>query len=239
MDEIPNVMPIMVSFFTYGWVQQSIRCFQQHFPELKVLVIDNNPTSFTQMENWNWGRSKAVNKRWRSLYKYSLAERDWLKDQSNVILVQPDRKGNKQITHGLCVDFALNWCKENSVDIMLCVEPDISFNDVKWFYNSLEPLLDDKYWITGKPAPISKLDRWQTAIHPCPIMLKVDKIKHSFNHMNLDKRYYDFSQMVWHRCNEKGRAKLVSDMKDFEHFWHGSYQNIARNERNFPLVTFL
>ena len=234
---MPKVMPVMVSFFTYGWTQQCIRCFQKWFPELKIIVIDNNPTSLDQIENWNWKGNP--NKKWKCLFKFCLAERDWLKKQSNVILLQPDRADNKQFSHGMCVDFAYNWCKKNNIDIMLCVEPDNAFNGVEWFYQSLEPLLDDKCWITARKFNHGRFANSTKVAQPCPIMVKVDKIKWSFDQIILHQEYYDFAQMIWHKCREKGNAQYVEDTRKFWHYWGGSYKYIVRNERNCPYVTFL
>jgi len=235
MDEIPNVMPIMVSFFTDGWTQQCIRCFQDWFPELKILVVDNNPTSINQIENWNFLANP--NPKWRCLFKFCLAEREWLKEQSNVILLEPERKiANKQISHGQCVDIALNWCKENDIDIILCVEPDTAFFGVEWFYNQLEPILDDRWWMTATQLREKTLSH---AVQPCPLMVKVNKIEWSFDQCVLGKQYYDFGQMLWHKFHERGRAKLVGRAKDFKHYWGGSYRDMTRKGRNCSLVTFL
>jgi hypothetical protein len=249
MDETPKVMPVMVSFFTDGWTQQCIRCFQDWFPELKILVVDNNPTSADQIKGWNWCGNAG--QKWKCFFKYCLAERDWLEKQSNVILLKPDRKNNQQITHGKCIDLAADWCKENNFDIMLCVEPDNFFDKVEWFYALLEPLVLEDYWMTGRNYGRNLLSH---AVHPCPLMIKVNRIKcececeWSFDHVKKEKQYYDFAQWVWQKGHERGQAKLVDvevpvhhhhGWKGFRHFWSGSYNNFISNQRNCPLVTFL
>ena len=242
---MPKVMPVMVSFFTHGWTQQCVRCFQKWFPELKILVVDNNPTCKEQMKHWNWGT--RAGKKWNNFFPFCLAERDWLEKQDNVILIKPDRSllpANQQIRHGKAIDLALSWCKDNEFDIMLCIEPDNFFDKVEWFDALLEPLLED-YWITARNFAGGGLKK---AVHPCPLMIKTSKIEFSFNDVKKDRQYYDFAQWVWQKHNEIGRAKLVEieipvrhkkAWKGFRHFWSGSYNNFISNERNCPYVTFL
>jgi hypothetical protein len=229
-------MPVMVSFFTYGWTQQCILCFQKWLPELKILVVDNNPTHPRQMTDWNWC---DAGEKWNYFFPYCLAERDWLEQQDNVILLKPNRKGDQQIRHGEAIDFAVGWCKENNIDIVLCMEPDTSFKNIDWFYDLLDPILHQGKWIAAyKMSP--KLGREIShAVSPCPIMVKVDEIKWSFDHAKINRQYYDFAQWVWHKCKESDKSQIVHRSKGFKHHWSGSYNNFISKKRHCPYVTFL
>lgn len=201
-----------------------------------MLVVDNNPNNVRQMKDWNWGDNAA--KKWKNYIPYCLAERDWLEQQDNVILLKPERKKDQQIRHGEAIDLAVNWCKENNVDIMLCVEPDNSFTDISWFYDFLNPILHDDKWFVAYELH-NKPDKLSHAVGPCPIMVKVDEIKWSFNQVVIERQYYDFAQWVWQKCKERGRVQAVPRPKRFKHYWSGSYSNFIRNNRNCPYITFL
>jgi len=235
-----KVMPVMVSFFTYGWTQQCIRCFQDWFPELKVLVVDNNPTHKEQMKHWNWcGNPRS---KWNNFYPYCLAEREWLEQQDNVILIKPDKLNDRQTRHGEAIDLAVDWCKNQNFDIMLCIEPDVIIKDVIWFYDLLEPILDNDMWFTGVEMFSKNKNEIHTkhTVKPCPIMVRTDKIEWSFNDVIVDRKYYDFSHYVYHKFSERGRAKrFKKDFKGFIHSWSGSYTNFISNQRHCPYVTFL
>jgi hypothetical protein len=236
---MPKVMPVMVSFFTYGWTQRCVMCFQKWFPELKILVVDNNPTSIKQMEHWNWKYN--AKEKWKHFFPYCLAERDWLEQQDNVILLKPDikKKQLQQIRHGQAIDFAVNWCKENNIDIMLCMEPDSNFTDTLWFYDFLNPILHDDKWVAAFSLPPRPGKEMSHAVSPCPIMVKINEIKWSFDHVAIDQQYYDFAQWVWQKCKERGRSQIMPKPKGFKHFWSGSYRDFVRNSRNCPFITYL
>lgn len=187
-----KVMPVMVSFFTHGWMQQCVNYFRKWFPELKILVIDNNPDSRDQIKDWNF--TENPNPKWMAYFDFCLAESEWLSQQDDVILLKVDREDNRQITHGQTLDLALEWCKENNIPIMLCVEPDVEIKGTQWFYNLLKPIEEGKWASVRKfrkfqksypdlacPSMISNKNCYPRLA--CPSMFRVDKIKWSFTHV--------------------------------------------------------
>ena len=227
----------MVSFFTHGWIQNSIRSFGKYFPDMKILVVDNNPHYKEQCSEWNW--SNNIKTKWNAYFNFCLAEREWLKNQSNVILLDKEIT-TKQTTHGKCMDIALEWCKNNNKENMLCVEPDNSFSGNAWFHYLSDFLADDKHMVGIKFS-----DELSNHIHPCPILLKVNEIKWSFNGRHIGKQYFDCFQWVFHKLRERGKAELIvenfegSQGLGFKHYWSGSYNNFVSNNRNCPMVTFM
>lgn len=236
-----KVMPVMVSFFTHGWIQQCVQCFQRCLPELKIVVIDNNPTSFKQMENWGfpWNPLRNPFPKWRSLFKFALAERDWLNKQNNVILL--DNKVNYQLSHAQGLSLAFDYCKKEEIDIMLTLDPDCFFESTEWFYNLLQPIIAEDMWMTVQSevvlfVPTASYKKFYGL--QIPYMQRVNKMQWSFEEGVRDNNYYDCMAWTYWQCKKNQKTKFV-DKGKFIHYKGGSYKNIVNNKRNCPLVTFL
>jgi len=230
-----KVMPVMVSFFTYGWTQQCVRCFQDWFPELKILVVDNNPTSINQIENWNWHNSKYnANVRWKSLFPYVLAEREWLKQQDNVVLISGNY-GNQHPNHGRSLSLGFKWCQERDIEIALTLDPDCSFDSINWFYDLLKPIIVDDMWMVAHKAMKKPRNGgiWRQAA--IPIMSRIDKIKWPLLERHVDGDLYSCMAWPYWQC---GKKAVQVEVKDFKHHWCGSY-DVVRNNRHCPYVSFL
>ena len=235
-----KIATAMVSFFTDGWTQQCVECFKKLLPNTEVLVVDNNPTSFNQIDSWN--KFRFPHNKCRNLFRYCLAERDWLK--SNVTLL--DNTGSSQKSHGQGMDIALSWCKTNQIDVLIAIDPDCVFYTIKWFHNLLQPIIKEDAWMTTRHTETrlaeqttwgkEKFKDW-TRIE-IPIMMQVDKIQWSLEEVLVNETQYDCMAWAFQNCEKK---KIIGkkNTNDFKHFWSGSYRNIVHNARNCPYVLYL
>jgi hypothetical protein len=236
-----KVMPVLVSFFTHGWMQQCVKCFQEWFPELNILVIDNNPTAYNQINNFGfpWNPSRSPQSKWKCLFKHTLAERDWLRDQGNVILL--NKPTNDQLSHAESLHMAHRWCRDNQVEIILILDADCCFNGVEWFYNLLLPLVADDLWMTIQRKVILSIDGTSYDKFyglDVPYMQKVREIKWSFDTGIRGNNHYDTMAWAYKQCEIEGKVKTV-DKAEFVHYGGGTYKRIIHNQRNSSFVSYI
>jgi len=179
----------MVSFHTYGWIQQCVESFLRLFPFHHILVVDNNPRQgegvgevyraddpgfqFHKTYRKDDGslllNGKVVNKaEWNVQCEQ---ERSWLQRHPKVILIEPPKR---LLPHGQAIDFALQWHRSNGVRIMLYFEPDCVIDGSGWYDNLLEPMRHQAWLAHADQYDIG-------AATVCPSMWRVEKVRHTFD----------------------------------------------------------
>src|SRR5579864_4997424 len=103
-----RVVPTMVAYYTADWIRVALTSYLHHFPDDRVLVVDNNP----RRGEVGWIPDCE-------------RERHWLLAQPQVdylmnMLVPCARNGDRP--HGLGVDAALDWCRQHGADVLLHFE---------------------------------------------------------------------------------------------------------------------
>src|SRR5262245_7759512 len=104
-----RIVPVVVAYFTADWIRVAITSYLRHFPEDRVLVVDNNP------------RRGEVG--WAPLCE---RERSWLRSHPRVdYLANPVVRSPiaADASHGLGIDRGLAWCRERGADVLLHFEP--------------------------------------------------------------------------------------------------------------------
>jgi hypothetical protein len=171
-------------------------------------------------------------------------ELDFVKQYTPIVL--PGRRAN---SHGQGIDIAVQWCRENDIDIMVHIEPDCSFASRLWFDSLVRPIESGVAWMTGG------VKMRQGYTHICPTAWLIPKINHSFcevprgndiylpefriminvrdmireidvsKHHSDDIWYYlywwDTGVKNWFEIALKGRALLVP-IPGITHHWLGS-----------------
>src|SRR5262249_35261327 len=133
--------------------------YLHHFPEDRVLVVDNNPRRGEV--GWVPGCER---------------ERHWLRAHPRVDhLANPSgpdgRLGTR--THGLGVDAGVAWCRERGVDVMVHFEPDCLVEGRTWRENLVDAI-GRGAWMAGS------FRKAYGPIHPTPTAWRVDELRTSF-----------------------------------------------------------
>lgn len=228
-----RVVPVIVAYFTPDWIRVAITSYLRHFPDDRVLVVDNNPL-----------RAEAG---WMPACE---RERRWLRSHPRVDyvmnhLVPCSRYGGRP--HGLGLDAALGHCRDLDADVLLHLEPDCVVTGTRWRENLLGALADGA-WMAGSHR------QEHGPIHPCPSAWRVDRVRSTFagweweydaRHprfhelVDLDRLkavvgpghawdvfwslFWDTGHKAWFDAAVHDRAALV-DAPDFRHYWHGSIE---------------
>jgi hypothetical protein len=228
-----RVVPVLVAYFTADWIQVAITSYLHHFPDERVLVVDNNP------------RPGEVG--WLPLCE---RERHWLFSHprvdllANPLLPSPD---DNYAPHGLGIDAAIAWCRDRGADVLLHFEPDCVIEGRQWRENLLRAISEGA-WMAGSVRKV------YGPIHPTPSAWQVDQVHASFaaRERALDEshpmfhelyqlavlkalcrhpdewswceRFWDTGEKPWFTAAVNGRTTLV-DAPDFRHYWKGSTTN--------------
>ncbi len=239
------VYPVLVAYRTGSWMPIAIESYLAHFPEDRLLVVDNNP----QPGETGW--SSALRR-----------ERRWLSSHPRVDLI--DDRGTfpgilTRRSHGAGMDVALDWCRRRGADVLLHIEPDCLISGREWRAHLLRAI-EQGAWMAGahkKP--------WGP-IHPTPSAWLVQEARTSFkvqpkaedlNHPRFREfvdhealKYqahqegswdwartnWDTADRAWFRAAVHDRAAFVP-APDFRHFWRGStHLPLSRDElvERFP-----
>ncbi|MHA2427496.1 MAG: hypothetical protein ACXADB_05695 [Candidatus Hermodarchaeia archaeon] len=246
-----RVTPVLVAFHTNGWTQQYVEKHLELFPEHQILVVDNNPEIGQKIErrHHQWD-GEHYDTSWSVGWEHYDAswnvgcgvESKWLESHSGLIVLKapstppPGSSGvrlpnvlNRRLTHGEALTFAATWLRENSVDVMLAVEPDCVLTGRTWYEALLEPIRSEGMWCTYSKVAYPTLD---PIGHICPSMWLLEQISDGFGYYPFAEgseeieRYHwiegwDTGQKCWHECDKVGKAKRV-ELLDFEHLWRGS-----------------
>jgi hypothetical protein len=230
---IVNMMPILVAFHTSHWVRVAVGSYLEHFPNDRMLVVDNNP------------RRGEVG--WEP---HCDDERHWLANHPNVELLERPTAGRAEIdeqTHGAGIDRALEWCRQRSIPVALLLEPDCWVTGRAWRDN-LERAIDAGAWMAGCDR------RSHGPIHLTPSAWVVGEVRASFRvqllgadtehpqfrqRVNLGifqrdlaprfwpkwSQLWDAGQKAWFEAALHDRAALV-DGAGFRHYWQGSSRRL-------------
>ena len=221
-----QAMPILISFFSYGFIQDCLETYFQHFPNQQILIIDNNPDEHKKCYLSYRHRRFPMH-----ATKLVAAEREWLNSQKNVIIYRPET--SNVLTHGEVLDVGNQWCRKNGVDIYVHLESDCIIYGRKWYDKLVSTIIDEDMWVASgwffNPS--------QT-LHPTPAAWRVDKVDMSFNATRriydyhkgnkqsritekFQKHHWDTASQYFANCNVIGKTKLV-EVTDFKHLWQGS-----------------
>lgn len=227
---------ITVSHYTYGWMQQGLNSIFTHCPDVNVLVIDNNPSvedDIVRQKSFEYGTGPWTNRSdvWKRMY--CEAERHWLQQQPNVILLRTP----KFMQHGMALDIANNWAYDHDISTLVHIDPDCEISGRMWLTNLLSGIRKGQWFTAGfdfpcgilhlVPAAYSVKQSVKTSFHWCSMLpdrsdpqfsqiVDVSKFK-SFQKNNM----WDVSQQFWYRCAKQNKATCVP-VPDFKHFWAGS-----------------
>lgn len=224
-----KLIPVVVAYHSAPWMRVLVRSYLRHFPEDRLLVIDNNPRP--GMPTWQ---------------PHCEQERSWLAQHPHVLLVDNPEAGDRpwvDRTHGAGVDLAVAWCRAHGVDVLIHLEPDCLITGRQWRAN-LERALAGGAWMAG-----SHRKRYGP-IHPTPSAWRVTEIRCSFRvqPMGADKEHPRFHELLdmeiyrtdlapglwpsfsnlwdtglkaWFDAAVHDRAALVAG-PDCQHYWQGS-----------------
>lgn len=184
-----NIVAVVVPYFTYRWSRIFLRTFRMHFPDMPLLVIDNNPVPGERLIK-RWKYDHAVQ------YFPICGEEEKLYRRDPLVTYIRNTIPASVITrtHGHGMDMAVDWCRRNNVERFLHLEPDSIVAGRKW-YVDMATAIDRGAWI----AMSSKTS--YGAYIPTPGIFLTGEIKHSFEwtHKQNDmyhpayKRLMDFS----------------------------------------------
>lgn len=185
-----NIVAVVVPYFTYRWSRIFLRTFRMHFPDMPLLVIDNNPIP---------GETLIRRRRHDHSTKYfsicGLEKELYLRDPMVTHVRNPFPASPTTKTHGHGMDLAVDWCRRHHVEMFLHLEPDSIVTGRKWYDNMITAVKAGA-WI----AMSSKTN--YGAYIPTPGLFVTEHIRHSFGWVAKDgdlyhpayKRLVDFSQ---------------------------------------------
>jgi GT2 family glycosyltransferase len=224
-----------VSYFSYGWTQECLNSIFKFIPDCKILLIDNNPSKFDDI-NRKKSFANCLDSKDKILRSHNLCEleRKWFSSKSNIIVL----KTEKRLDHGRAINLAAKWCWDNDIPIMIHLEPDCVITGKIWIENLLNAL-DNNYWMaSGHQYPDGSLH-----ITPSAWLIKKSfqlNFDWAMKNKDLEDPIYpvvcDVSKTEgWHRIGwdvgfkawfeiaKLNKAKHI-DAPDFIHFWGKSSQ---------------
>jgi hypothetical protein len=226
-----NIVPMLVAYHSVSWMRVAVESYLEHFPEDRLLVVDNNPRRGE--EGWLPECSR---------------ERRWLACHPGVILLDnsaPPDGPLKNRSHGAGIDLALAWCRRRQARVLVHLEPDCLVAGRRW-RDSLLQALEGGAWMAGGYR------QCHGPIHPTPSAWRVDETRASFTiapwgedekHprfaelMDLDAlrtdaspmgvwigwtQHWDTGHKAWFEAALHDRAALV-ETPGFTHYWHGTH----------------
>jgi hypothetical protein len=220
----------MVAYHTADWIQVAIASYLEHFPEDRILVVDNNPRRGEP--GWDSDCER---------------ERYWLRAHPRVdhvvnTLTACDGAGGR--LHGLGVDLAVQWCRDRDADVLLHIEPDCVIEGRRWRENLLQAI-ERGSWMAGAHR------KFYGSIHPTPSAWRIDRICSTFSGWEraADSRHPRYAELIdiarlraeveplgrwgwWEQFWDTGEkawfdaavhdAATLVEAPDFRHFWNGS-----------------
>jgi hypothetical protein len=227
-----DVVPMLVAYHSIHWVRVAVESYLEHFPEDRLLVVDNNPRRGE--EGW---------------LPECARERRWLASHPGVILLDNSAPPDgllRNRTHGAGMDLALAWCRLQGARVLVHLEPDCLVASRRWRDNLLRAL-ERGAWMAGG------FRQCHGPIHPTPSAWRVDETRASFTiaswegreekharfaelmdleALQTDKspmgvwigwtRHWDTGHKAWFEAAVHDRAALV-ETPGLTHYWHGSH----------------
>ena len=221
----------LVAFHTYRWIRVAVGSFQRHFPDGNLLVIDNNPA-----------RDQP------GFEEHCGVESDWLMEQPQVTVI---RNSSFKKTHGVGLDIATEWCRAESIPILVVIEPDCLIRGPVWLERMVSAVREGALMAGYFKKPYGP-------IHPAPSAWRIETIHASFETQSreIDEcharfhelfdvaelrrivdadhdswefwgRCWDSTQKNWFNAAVLDKAVLlpVDGELDFRHYWCGSLSN--------------
>jgi hypothetical protein len=227
MFDTCSCLAVLVAYRTWPWTAVAVSSFQEWFPDLPLLVVDNNPADVDSAVLENCRR-----------------ERQWLAQRSNLEFLM--NSGHERF-HGSGIDLALRHCRERHVEFLVHFEPDCLILGRQWLERLLLPLRCGA-WMSGMwrhfygplhPTPsVWRVDiGWDTFSHQLrrddvdhPRFGEVFRLQELLEHARVHEpqvigfweSYWDTSQRNWFLAAVQDRAAMVEPTADFRHFWFGS-----------------
>ena len=229
-DSPLRLVPALVAYHTADWIQAAVASYLEHFPEDRILVIDNNPRRGEP--GWDPDCER---------------ERYWLRAHprvDHVVNTLMPCGSNGERMHGLGVDLAVQWCRDRGDDVLLHFEPDCVIEGRRWRENLLRAI-ECGSWMAGAHR------KAYGTIHPTPSAWRIDRLRTTFSGWEraadsrhpryaelIDieglraeveplgcwpwwERFWDTGEKAWFEAAVQNAASLV-DAPDFRHFWKGS-----------------
>jgi hypothetical protein len=225
-----RAIPALVAYHTPDWIQVAVASYLEHFPEDRILVVDNNPRRGEP--GWDPDCER---------------ERYWLRAHSRVdhvvnTLTPCDINGERPHGHG--VELAVQWCRDRRADVLIHFEPDCVIEGRRWRENLLQAI-ECGAWMAGAHR------KAYGAIHPTPSAWRVDRLRTTFSGWAraADSRHPRYAKLLnierlraeveplgrwpwWERSWDTGEkawfvaavhdAAILVDAPDFRHFWNGA-----------------
>lgn len=136
------------------------------------------------------------------------SELDWLNSQDNIVILN-NQFGKNYNMHGGGLDVATRWCVDNSIKIMILVEPDCVLTGVNDVNTMIAEINNGMYMVGSNRMSIG-------CIHPAPSAWLVSKIPGTFASVVRDM-VIDPSLVSLHAI-----SKMIVDYKmneDHARFW--------------------
>jgi len=243
-----KVQFVTVSFHSQNNIQRAISSFSRHFPEERLLVVDNNPLPeqvFKRRTLFNWVPNVDD-------------ERNWLKRRQDIIIIRPNiEKIDVPLFHGDGLNCARKWCLRNGYDAMCHFEPDCLIRGRDWYIRLRQGI--DRNWMCGL------YKRAGHGIAPCPCLWMLEPTKHidfnvqpkrgDVNDLQYEelvgpkvyakdmgqwaveyfKANWDMGGKLWFECAIRNKAAYKAPSSDFTHLWNGSIKN-AKKHMQFKLL---
>jgi hypothetical protein len=227
-----DIVPMLVAYHSVHWIRVAVESYLEHFPEDRLLVVDNNPRRGE--EGW---------------LPECAQERRWLASHPGVILLDnldPPDGLLKNRSHGAGIDLALGWCRRRGAQVLVHLEPDCLVTGRRWRENLLGAL-EGGAWMAGG------FRQCHGPIHPTPSAWRVDETRASFtiipwagadekharfeelmdlNTLQTDTspmgiwigwtQHWDTGHKAWFEAAVHDRAALV-ETPGLIHYWHGTH----------------
>jgi hypothetical protein len=230
VDSPLRVVPTLVAYHTADWIQVAVVSYLEHFPEDRILVVDNNPRRGEP--GWDSDCER---------------ERYWLRAHPRVdhvvnTLVPCGFNGERLHGHG--VELAVQWCRDRGAEVLVHFEPDCVIEGRRWRDNLLQAI-ESGSWMAG-----AHRKAWGS-IHPTPSAWRIDRLRVTFCgwERDADSRHPRYAELIdterlraeveplgcwpwWERTWDTGErawfhaavqnAATMVEAPDLRHFWNGS-----------------
>jgi hypothetical protein len=125
-----DVLVVLVTFRSEKWTKVSISSFFDHFIG-DMLVVDNNP--LYHEEHWPYN------------------EYEWITNNFDIPVIKninavENFQKTEGGTHGIGVDIAVDYAKNNGYEYILHIEPDCVFYDIGWFQEMNQRIREENLW---------------------------------------------------------------------------------------------
>ena len=238
LQQLAAILPVMVSYTVpypgmdsnpEGWecIKVALRSFHEHFPDRKVLVVDNDSDD----------PANDPKRAWLHAYPGAIVLRNPLTRNAEFWEAHHPRRHQH---HGNGIDCGVDHCRRHGVPYMLHFEPDCIVSGTSWL-EAMWQCIAEGAWMAG----INCCNHSREIIHVCPSLWTVDTpacepsfarqpIEDDRKHPRFEEltRFsgtartwdrWDMGQKNWWVAALAGRARWAQPVRDdFEHYGAGS-----------------